>query len=153
MKDKLLTFVVIISVLVISQDIFAQETIIRKRDRNQMQFDRQLNLSIEQQEKIDVLKINHQKEMIDLKANLERKKLEMAELRNKGNYTREEFLNKTNEIISARNKIAIAKANHQMDIYQILDENQKRIWNKFPANFNERREKRMIRMMKHFNTD
>ncbi len=90
-----------------------------------------LNLTEEQQEKVDVLKLAHQKEMIDLKANLEKKEVEMAELKNKGNYTREEFLNKISEIISARNKIALSLANHQMDIYQLLDDNQKKEWNKF----------------------
>lgn len=153
MKFNLLSFAAILTLLMISQDILGQEMMVRKRDRDQMQIHQQLNLTIEQQEKIDILKINHQKEMIDLKANLERKKLEMVELRNKGNYTREEFLNKTNEIISARNKIALSKANHQMDIYQILDENQKRIWNKFSAHFGERREKRIMRMMKNFDAE
>ena len=72
----------------------------------------------------------------------------MAEIKNEGNYTREEFLNKVNEIISARNKIALSMANHQMDVYQILDETQKKEWNKFSGNFGERREKRMMKMRK-----
>ena len=86
--------------------------------------------------------------MIDLKANLEKKEVEMAELKNKVNYTREEFLNKVNEIISARNSIAISLANHQMDVYQLLDDNQKKEWNKFSGEFGERREKRIMKMMK-----
>lgn len=153
MKIKLLTFAAVFSLLIISQDILAQEMMVRKRDRDQTQIHQQLNLTAEQQEKIDAIRINHQKEMIDLKANLERKKLDMVELKNKGNYTREGFLNKTNDIVSARNKIALAKANHQMDVYQLLDDSQKKQWNKFSGNFGERREKRIMRMMKNFDAE
>jgi Spy/CpxP family protein refolding chaperone len=146
-KIKLLAFVVIISAVLIAKDLFAQE-MIHERDRDQLKIHQQLNLTEEQQEKADVLKLAHQKEMIDLKANLEKKEVEMAELKNKGNYTREEFLNKISEIVSARNEIALSLANHQMDIYQLLDDNQKKEWNKFSGNFGERRQKRIMKMMK-----
>jgi Spy/CpxP family protein refolding chaperone len=142
------TLIAIISALLVSQDLFAQETMVRKRDRDQLQIHQKLNLTEEQQEKADILKLAHQKEMVDLKANLEKKEIEMAELKNKGNYTREEFLSKTNEIISARNQIALSLANHQMDVYQILDETQKKEWNKFSGEFGERRQKRIMKMMK-----
>ena len=141
------TLIAIISALLVSQDLFAQE-MMRERDRDRLQIHKKLNLTDEQQEKADALKFDHQKEMIDLKANLEKKKVEMAELKNNGNYTREEFLNKVNEIISARNSIAISLANHQMDVYQLLDDNQKKEWNKFSGEFGERREKRIMKMMK-----
>jgi Spy/CpxP family protein refolding chaperone len=132
---------------VISQYLFAQE-MIQERHRDQLKIHQRLNLTDEQQEKVEVLKLAHQKQMIDLKANLEKKEVEMAELKNKGNYTREEFLSKTNEIISARNEIALSLANHQMDVYQLLDDNQKKEWNKFSGEFGERRQKRIMKMMR-----
>ena len=119
-----------------------------KSNRSNFQVCQKLNLTEEQQEKVDALRFDHQKEMIDLKANLETKEVEMAELKHNGNYTREEFLNKVNEIISARNEIALSLANHQMDVYQLLDDNQKKEWNKYSCNFGERREKRFMKMMK-----
>ena len=139
--------IVILSVLVISHFLFAQE-MRQARDRDQLKIHQKLNLTEVQQEKVDALKFDHQKEMIDLKANLEKKEIEMAEIKNKGNYTREEFLNKVNEIISARNEIALSLANHQMDVYQLLDDNQKKEWNKFSGEFGERRQKRIMKMMK-----
>jgi hypothetical protein len=141
------TLIAIISALLVSQDFFAQE-MMQERDRDRLQIHQRLNLTDEQQEKADILKLSHQKEMIDLKANLEKRKIEMAELKNKVNYTREEFLAKTNEIISARNKIALSLANHQMDVYQLLDDNQKKEWNKFSGEFGERRQRRIMKMMK-----
>ena len=148
MRIKMFTLIAIISALLISQDLFAQETMVRKRDRDQLQIHQKLNLTEEQQNKVDVLRLTHQKEMVDLKANLEKRNIEMAELKNKGNYTREEFLSKTNEIISARNQIALSLANHQMDVYQILDETQKKDWNKMSGDFGERRQKRIMKMMR-----
>lgn len=141
------TLIAIISALLVSQDLFSQE-MMRERDRDRLQIHQKLNLTEEQQEKADILKLAHQKEMVDLKANHEKREIEMAELKNKGNYTREEFLAKTNEIISARNKIALSLANHQMDVYQLLDENQKKEWNKFSGEFGERRQRRIMKMMK-----
>jgi hypothetical protein len=147
MKIRIFALMAVISALVISQDFFAQE-MIQGRDKDRLQIHQKLNLTEEQQEKADILKLAHQKEMVDLKANLEKRKIEMAELKNKGNYTREEFLAKTNDIISARNKIALSLANHQMDVYQLMDDNQKKEWNKFSGEFGERREKRIMKMIK-----
>ena len=147
MRTKMFIIIAILSALVISQYLFAQE-MTQERDRDQLKIHQKLNLTEVQQEQVDALKFDHQKEMIDLKANLEKKEIEMAELKNKSNYTREEFLNKINEIISARNEIALSLANHQMDVYQLLDDNQKKEWNKFSGEFGERRQKRIMKMMK-----
>ena len=147
MRTRTFIILAILSALVISQYLFAQE-MIQERHRDQLKIHQRLNLTDEQQEKVEVLKLAHQKQMIDLKANLEKKEVEMAELKNKGNYTREEFLSKTNEIISARNEIALSLANHQMDVYQLLDDNQKKEWNKFSSEFGEKRQRRIMKMMK-----
>lgn len=146
-----MTLVVVIP-LILSNNIFAQGKI-QQKEQFQKQMHQQLNLTDEQQTKVDNMKFTHQKEMIDLKATLDKKELELRELKNKGNYTRDEYLNKVNEIISARNKIALSVANHQMDVYQILDENQKKEWNKMSHQFCEQREKRVHRMLRNIDAD
>ena len=151
MKFKVLVFITA-STLILSCNIFAQEMMQQKK-QFQKQVHQQLNLTEEQQTKVDELKFTHQKEMIDLKANLDKKELDMNELKSKGNYTRDEYLNKVNEIISARNKIALSVANHHMDVYQLLDENQKKEWNKMSHQFGERREKRVHRMLRNLDAE
>ena len=151
MKFKVLVFITA-STLILSCNIFAQEMMQQKK-QFQKQVHQQLNLTEEQQTKVDELKFAHQKEMIDLKANLDKKELDMNELKSKGNYTRDEYLNKVNEIISARNKIALSVANHHMDVYQLLDENQKKEWNKMSHQFGERREKRVHRMLRNLDAE
>jgi Spy/CpxP family protein refolding chaperone len=149
MKLKAFAFLAIISVFLISQNLFAQEKHERQRDGNNSKIHQKLNLTQEQQESVDALRFAHQKEMIDMKANLEKKEIEMAEMKNKGNYTRDEFLNKINDIIAAKNKIALSMANHQMDVYQLLDENQKKEWNKFSGKYREQREKKIMKKMRN----
>ena len=151
MKFKVLVFITA-STLILSCNIFAQEMMQQKK-QFQKQVHQQLNLTEEQQTKVDELKFVHQKEMIDLKANLEKKELDITELKSKGNYTRDEYLNKVNEIISARNKIAFSVANHHMDVYQLLDENQKKEWNKMSHQFGEQREKRVHRMLRNLDAE
>jgi Spy/CpxP family protein refolding chaperone len=143
---------IMVTTLILSNNISAEGNM-QKKEQFQKQIHQQLNLSDEQQTKIDDMKLTHQKDMIDLKANLEKKELELRELKNKGVYTRDEYMNKVNDIISARNKIALSVANHHMDVYQILDENQKKEWNKMSHQFGERREKRVHRMLRNLDAE
>lgn len=147
-----ITALIMATTLILSNNIFAQEKM-QKKEQFQKQIHQQLNLTDEQQTKVDDMKLTHQKEMIDLKADLDKKELELRELKNNGNYTRDEYLNKVNEIISARNKIALSLANHHMDIYQILDETQKKEWNKMSHQFGERREKRVHKMLRNLDAE
>jgi Spy/CpxP family protein refolding chaperone len=102
-----------------------------KRDRDRDRIHEKLNLNDEQETKIEDLRISHQKEMIEIKAELGKKELELQELKNKGEYTREEYIGKIKELSEFRNRIQLARANHQMDVYELLDPEQKATWNDF----------------------
>lgn len=91
-----------------------------------------LNLTEEQKDKIEQLGIEHQKAMIDLRADMQKKRLAMKELMQKGNYTRADYLSMVNEMSAARDKIAAAVANHRMDVYELLNDQQKKIFNDRP---------------------
>ena len=92
-----------------------------------------LNLTADQEKKIEDLRTTHQKKMIDLRADMQKLHLEKKELLNKGNYDRKSFLALEDKIMKQKNVIATAAANHQMDVYESLDAKQKEIWNKRPA--------------------
>ncbi|HEY6437410.1 MAG TPA: Spy/CpxP family protein refolding chaperone [Ignavibacteriaceae bacterium] len=143
MKSNIFVIIIITLIVTMIQSGFSQERMKCRNDGNQFQVFEKLNLTESQQDQIVTLKLNHQMEMIDLKANLQKKKLAIAELKNKGNYTREAFIDNVEAINSAKNEIAISRANIQMDIYQLLDDNQKKEWNKCSFNFGERKQKRM----------
>ena len=88
-----------------------------------------LNLTDTQSEAVEKLHFSHKREMIDLKADLDRRKLDMKELMSSGNYTRDEYLIKVKAISDAKEKMALAKANHRMDVYDLLTDEQKVIFN------------------------
>jgi len=153
MKTNLIILTVFLSALFISGNIYSQEFPGKNREKRMMEFkdkmkDR-LNLTDEQMDKIEALKLSHRKEMIDLRANLEKKEVELAELKNTLNFSRDSYMNKINEIIAAKNKIEIARANHQMDVYQLLTDQQKKEWNKITEMMHntKHREVRKMRFM------
>ena len=98
-----------------------------------------LNLTDEQKAAVEKLKLKHQGEMIDLKANLEKKKLALKELTSNGNYSRDDFVNAVKAISTAKSNIAISMANHRMDIYELLTPEQKKTFNNMHNHFNKRR--------------
>jgi len=96
-----------------------------------------LNLTADQEKKIEDLRTVHQKKMIDLRADMQKLHLDKKELLTKGNYDRKTFLTLEEKIMKQRNAIETAMANHRMDVYEILDAKQKELWDKHPA-FGER---------------
>ena len=153
MKVNSIILTLLLGALFISGTIYAQEFPGKNREKRMMQFKEQvkdrLNLTDEQKDKIETLKFSHQKEMIDLRANLEKKEVELAELKSTVNFSRDAYLNKINEIIAAKNKIEIASANHKMDVYQLLTDQQKKEWVKMTDRMHEmkHREVRKMRFM------
>ena len=91
-----------------------------------------LNLTADQQKKIEDLRTNHQKKMIDLRATIAKLHIEKKELLNKGNYDRKSFLALEEKIMKQNDIIEMSRKNHQMDVYEVLDAAQKEIWNKRP---------------------
>jgi len=114
-----------------------------------------LNLTVEQEKKIETLRTAHQKQMIDLAADMAKLHLEKKELMNKGSYDRKTLVALEEKIIKQRDIIDLARINHQMDVYEILDAQQKEIWNKKPMNgamgIHGKRNERMGQMKHHPN--
>jgi len=91
-----------------------------------------LNLTDDQQDKIEQLRLKNQEEMIDLRADLQKKRLAVEQLRQKGDYSRSNYLDLVNDLNASRDKIAVARANHRMDVYELLTDQQKDIFNRMP---------------------
>ncbi len=87
-----------------------------------------LNLSEEQENKISDLRTAHQKEMIDLKADLEKKMIDMKELKKNQDLSRTEMISAVENINTIKNTMAISQANHKMDVLELLNDDQKKIW-------------------------
>ena len=150
MRRSILVILGIVFLGFTGNNLFAQPT---KEMRMEMMKDRiadKLNLSEEQQSSIEELKLQHQKAMISLKAEMEQKKLDIKEMKLKGNYNREQYVAEIRDLNLIRDKIEIAKAEHQMDVYELLNDEQKATWNKMHDKFGEHRKERMdMRREKH----
>lgn len=92
-----------------------------------------MELTKDQETKIEALRIEHQKKMVDIRAELEKALLEKKQLLAKGDYSRSDFINVTNKLSKIRETMNTSRANHQMDIYDLLDKTQKEKWNSFQS--------------------
>ncbi len=84
-----------------------------------------LNLTDAQKGQIEAFRTKHQKAMIDLRADLQKSMIDQRELMKSGDVQRDKYIaavDKTNKI---REKMDLARANHRMDVYGVLDKEQK----------------------------
>ncbi len=87
-----------------------------------------LKLTDQQKEKIAQLKIDFSKKMVDLRADLQKSKLDLKDLRVKGDISRNGVISAVKKINESRDAIAVAVANHMMDVYEVLTPDQQKIW-------------------------
>jgi Spy/CpxP family protein refolding chaperone len=118
-------------------------------NRHEMMINK-LQLTDKQQEAIEKLRLVHQNTMIDLKADIQKKKLDLEALKREGNYSREEFIAKVQTFSDAKQKIASSRAYHRMDIYELLDDNQKKIFDKMPDRMGVRKNFHGTRCLRNF---
>ena len=141
--------VIVFIALVSTQSVYGQKERhgMHRGSQHKMMI-KKLNLTDSQQEAIQDLRFNHKNEMIDLKADLEKKKLAMQELKSRGNYARDEFLSKVKSISNAKEKNALAMANHKMDVYELLTDEQRKIFNEMRDHPRHNMKKMKHKMMK-----
>lgn len=152
MKTNFFLVITTILVLGIISDSFAQMERMKMCEKMRDRMEERLNLTEAQIAKVEELRTNHQKKMIDLKANLEKKEVELKALRRSDKLNRSDLLKLTKEISEIKNAMAAEMANHQMDIYELLDNNQKKIWRDLKPEFGMKERKHM-KMHRHWDID
>jgi Spy/CpxP family protein refolding chaperone len=121
-------------------------------DHHKMMMEK-LNLTDTQKEAVEELHFSHKREMIDLKASIEKKQLDKQELLSKGNYTRDDYLGKVTALSNTKDKMALVKANHRMDVYDLLTEEQRKTFDEIkccPENRRQMGKMRYRKMMDKF---
>jgi len=153
MRNKVFAMAVMIISVILVQSIIGQNMMKRNQDQRNFSMIQKLDVTEQQQDQISILRIDHQMEMVDLKSDLKKKELELTQLKVNGNYNREEYLSMVEAICTVKDVIAISIANHKMDIYALLNTDQKKEWNKISFNCGERKEKRILRKMRESELD
>lgn len=128
MKKLIFVFAVLFAAVSINQEGYSQKRDNPRSKDFRMDLKSPLNLSEEQEKKIETLRLTHEESMIKLRSDLELKELEIRKLKSSEKFSRSEMINLTKEISMIKNDMALTRVNHQMDVYELLDENQKKIW-------------------------
>ncbi len=127
MKTKIFSLLLILALIgLYSATAYSQEKPLPRKEFFKGRILEKLNLTDEQKSKIEEARLSHQNQMIDLKANLQKKLLALKELRVKGNLDRNSVIAAVKDINQAKDEIAIARANNLMDTYEILTPEQRK---------------------------
>ena len=130
-KTKLFLLFFLCIIIFRSSFSLAQEKKILKF-KNKAPFEKELkgglNLTEDQKKQFDDLELQHDKKMIDLRADLQKSRLMKREVTNKESFSKNDYLTAEEKIMQAENKIQMEKAKLKMDKYSLLDENQKKIF-------------------------
>ncbi|MBS4033895.1 MAG: Spy/CpxP family protein refolding chaperone [Ignavibacterium sp.] len=125
MKHTMLSLAIFtIALLITTETAFAQ----RMRMEQRLDCISELNLTEAQKDKIADIRTKHDKQMIDLRADLQKSILEKREYMRSKNIDRKKYLQLDDNIDGLRSKIRTAASNMKMDIYEVLDDNQKSVW-------------------------
>lgn len=127
MKKTLISALSVLFIVILFTDANSQ---IRREMRDRTPYlHEKLNLTPDQESKLDELRDKHQAEMIDLRAELDKARLENQKVRRAEKLNRSEVLNQTKKMNEIKNKMAEVRANHFMDVQNILTDEQRKIWN------------------------
>lgn len=125
---KYLVLTIMLS-LILSSVSFPQMGNKTPRDNNMREMMiKKLQLTPEQEKTITALRLQHQEKLVDLNADLKKSELQKAKLLSGDVVNRNDLLNNAKEIGQIKEKIAAERINHQMDVYDNLDANQRLIW-------------------------
>jgi Spy/CpxP family protein refolding chaperone len=111
-----------------------------------------LNLTPEQKAKVGELKSAHQKAVIDMKASLEKLRVDKRDLIQKGDFDRKAITDLEEQIIKQQNKIHMAALNHRLDVVALLTPEQKEKIKDMKFWLEKKNEKEHHKMMKEKNS-
>lgn len=108
---------------------------------------KKLQLTDDQQKGFTDLRLQHQERMVDLTSELKKKQIQKEKILSGDVIQRSDLLKVTSEIGDIKNKIAAERVNHQMDVYNILDSNQRQTWQKMMLNMDRMKNNMRGKMM------
>lgn len=94
-----------------------------------------LNLTETQENQIEKLRTEHQKNMVDLRAKLDKAQIEVREVLAKDDFKRSEYLAAQEKLNRIQNEIRTAAANHRMDMLDVLNKDQRKTFLEFRGKF------------------
>jgi hypothetical protein len=135
MKNLIVVLAIFFSITLVNQEMFSQKREHRDGKDFRMDMKERLNLTDQQEDKMESLRLAHQEKMIKFKADIDLKELEIRKIKSSDKITRSEMIRIEKEINVIKNEMALERVNHQMDVYDNLDANQRKTWLEKPEKF------------------
>ena len=127
MKKSVFSIVVVIFFALIIGNTFAHNNPQEKRKPRQAGIEK-LNLTNIQQDKFDKIQFAQKEKNIELKANMQKNRLEVKKLLQSDNFNENELKNLIKNGREIRNEMMDGRINTWFEVYNILDETQKQEW-------------------------
>ncbi|HRI48255.1 MAG TPA: Spy/CpxP family protein refolding chaperone [Ignavibacteriaceae bacterium] len=123
-------FTIIVLSILLTGSSFAQGFLGKGKGRGygQKAVAAELNLSDDQKSKLGTLRTEHQKKMVDLRADMEKIHIEKRELINSDNFDASKIRSIEEKLLVSLNNIHKARINHQEDVLNVLNKEQQKIW-------------------------
>ena len=125
---KIFVFLMAVS-FVFAGNLFAQKNQVGpKNPARHNAFMQQLNLTEQQEAKFNNIQNDHQKEAIDLRAEIQKNQLEIKSMMQSGNIDEGKLKSLTNKNSELHAQMQNSRTEMWLKINNILDQNQKKIW-------------------------
>jgi Spy/CpxP family protein refolding chaperone len=130
MKNQKIAAVLTLAILLItSQTLLAQPKMEKQGPRGQgKQFKAELNLTDDQEKQMQDLRLDLEKKMIPLEAELKTKNLEMKELHMADTPNKKKMMAQIDKISETKVKMEKAKLEHRLQVREILTPEQQKIF-------------------------
>lgn len=140
---KLLFLITLFTFSILAVNINLAQKPNRKSFKKHIKGIERLNLTDSQQKKFDQIHFDQEEHSIDLRANLEKNRIEMKKLLSTPNFDQNEFLNLTKKATNLKSEMMESRVKSWLAVYNILDNKQKEEWaehfSHMANNFMERR--------------
>jgi Spy/CpxP family protein refolding chaperone len=98
-----------------------------------------LKLTPEQEKKFDDLKYQQQQSVVDIRAKIQKNRLELKKMISDGNFNEKNILQLVDDNSKLQGDIKHSATKHLLDVYKILNDEQKAIFTKFISRIGENR--------------
>lgn len=145
--------ILIIILSIFSGSLFAQKPFKNKPDKNIIMHERiiqKLNLTEDQLKKLNQIKFSFEENRIELFAKLQKNRLEMKKMVKSSEINNSELLKLTEEGSRLSAELDKSRTKMWLDIYDILDDEQKVIWAENFGENNFMTDKRCNKMFQNF---
>lgn len=117
--------------ITLAMSVVMMATTVNAQPRGMMGVAEELNLTDDQIEKMEAFRFEHQKAMIQKRADLKTARLELKELMRKAKVDRKAAISRQEKISSVRSETARMKLDHRLQVRDLLSEDQVKKWQEF----------------------